>query len=95
VRDVIADMDALAIMQVAGPVGALMYLLRWSGVPRRWAPVLVPLVSALGVSVWIYAHGMLSQADTFTYVAAWIAVCTSSATVWGFSWIASGQSGKN
>jgi len=94
-RDVIAVMDALAIMQVSGPVVAVMCLLRWFGVPHRWAPVLVPVVSALGVGVWIFAHGLLSRADTFSYVAAWVAVSTSAATVWGFTWMASGQSGRS
>jgi ethanolamine transporter EutH len=95
VRDVLAAMDALAIMQVSGPVVAAMCLLRWSGVPHRWAPVLVPVVSALGVGVWVFAHGLLSRADMFSYVAAWIAVSTSAATVWGFSWMTSGQPGKS
>jgi hypothetical protein len=95
VRDVIAVMDALAILQVSGPVVAVMCLLRWSGVPHRWAPVLVLVVSALGVGVWLFAHELLSRAETFSYVAAWVAVSTSAATVWGFTWIASGQSGKS
>lgn len=95
VGDVIAAMDALAIMQVSAPVVAVMCLLRWSGVPHRWARVLVPVVSALGVGVWVFAHGPFSRADTFSYGAAWIAVSTSAATVWGFSWIAGGQYGKS
>ena len=81
-------MDGLAIMQVSGVVVALMYLLRWAGIRRRWAPFLVPVLSALGVAVWAYSHGQITRADAFSYAAAWIAVAVSSATVWGFTWAA-------
>jgi hypothetical protein len=83
-------MDAMAITQVSGAVVALMYLLRWYGVPHRWARLLVPVLSALAIGVWAYAHGPISQTDTFNYAVAWICVATSSATVWGFTWAASG-----
>jgi hypothetical protein len=83
-------MDQLAIMRISGVVVALMYLLRWAGVSHRWAPLLVPLLSALGVGLWAYANAPIHQAEAFNYVAAWIAVATSSATVWGFTWAAAG-----
>jgi hypothetical protein len=79
-------MDGLAIIQVSGAVVALMYLLRWAGLSRRWAPLLVPVLSALGVGVWVYGQAPIGQADTFSYVAGWVAVATSAATVWGFTW---------
>ena len=85
-------MDGLAIMQVSGAVVALMYLLRWAGVPCRWAPLLVPVLAALGVLVWAYSHGPITRADTYSYVVAWIAVATSSATAWGFTWAAGANS---
>jgi hypothetical protein len=84
-------MDGLAIVQVSAVVVALMYLLRWSGVPHRWAPLLVAVLAALGVGIWAYAHGPINRADSFTYVAAWVAVATSSATVWGFAWAGKGK----
>jgi hypothetical protein len=84
-------MTGLEITAVSGAVVALMCLLRWSGVPRRWAPGLVAVLSALAIGTWAYARGTISQADTFNYVSAWIAVATSAATVWGFSWAASGD----
>ena len=79
-------MDAIAVMQVSSAVVGLTYLLQWSGVSHRWAPLLVPLLSALGIAIWAYAQGTISQADTFRYVVAWISVATSSATVWGFTY---------
>jgi hypothetical protein len=78
-------MDELAIMRVSGVVVAVMYLLRWAGVPRGWAPLLVPVLSALGVGLWAYANAPLNQPVLFSYVAGWVAVATSAATAWGFS----------
>ena len=75
-------MDELAIMRVSGVVLALMYLLRWAGVSPRWAPLLVPLLSVLGVGLWAYANGPISQPLAFSYVAGWVAVATSAATAW-------------
>ena len=85
-------MDGLAIMRVSAVVVALMYLLRWAGVPRRWAPVVVPALAALGVGAWVVGYGPISLAELFNYVAGWIAVAASAATVWGFSW--AGTSGR-
>ena len=84
-------MDGLAIMSVSAAIVALMHLLRWAGVPRQWAPLLVPALAALGVGVWAIAHGPFTNADIFNYIAGWIAVTTSAATVWGFRWAAAGR----
>jgi hypothetical protein len=84
-------MDGLAVMQVSGVVVALMYLLRWAGIPNRWAPLLVPTLSALGVGLWAYANAPIGRVETFSYVAGWIAVAMSAATVWGFAWAAAGS----
>ena len=84
-------MDELAIMRVSGVVLALMYLLRWAGVSHRWAPLLVPLLSVLGVGLWAYANGPISQPAAFSYLAGWVAVATSAATAWGFSSVATNR----
>jgi hypothetical protein len=87
-------MDELAIMRVSGVVLALMYLLRWAGVSPRWAPLLVPLLSVLGVGLWAYANGPISQPLAFSYLAGWVAVATSAATAWGFSSAAAARFGR-
>ena len=79
-------MDALAIMTVSGVVVALARLLKWAGLPDRWGRISVFLLSALGVAVWAYAQGHVGRADAFSYVAGWVAVATSAATVFGFAW---------
>jgi hypothetical protein len=86
-------MDELAIMRVSGVVLALMYLLRWAGVTPRWAPLLVPLLSALGVGLWAYTNGPIGQPETFSYLAGWVAVATSAATAWGFTAAAAARLG--
>ena len=86
-------MDELPVVRVAGVVLALMYLLRWAGVTPRWAPLLVPLLSALGVGLWAYANGPISQPAMFSYLAGWVAVATSAATAWGFSSAAAARLG--
>ena len=78
-------MDQLGVMRVSCVVLAVMYLLRWAGVSARWAPLLVPVLSAFGIGLWAYANAPISQPETFSYVAAWVAVATSAATAWGFS----------
>ena len=87
-------MDQLAIVRISAVVVAVMYLLRWAGVSRRWAPVLVPLTSMLGIGLWAYANGPVGQTEAFNYVAGWIAVTTSAATVWGFCWAAAASRGQ-
>jgi hypothetical protein len=79
-------MDGLAIMQVSVAVLALMHLMRWAGVSHRWAPLVVPLASAVGVGLWGYAHPPVSQVETFSYLAGWISVATTAASAWGFTW---------
>jgi hypothetical protein len=42
-------------------------------------------LSALGVLLWIFAHGDPQRALVFDYFAAWIAVATSAAGVYDFT----------
>ena len=83
-------MDGLAVMRVTVAVVGLMHLLRWAGLPERWAPLLVAALSALGMALWAYTQGPVSQAVLFSYVSGWVTVATSAATVWGFTWTAVG-----
>lgn len=81
-------MDGLAVMRVTVVVVGLMHLLRWSGVSERWAPLLVAVLSALGVALWAVGQGPVNEAVLFSYVSGWVAVATSAAMVWGFNWAA-------
>jgi hypothetical protein len=81
-------MDGLAVMRVTVVVVGIMHLLRWAGVPERWAPLLVTVLSALAVALWAFGQGSLNPSVLFSYVSGWVAVATSAAMVWGFTWAA-------
>ncbi len=81
-------MDGLAVMRVTVVVVGIMHLLRWAGVPERWAPLLVAVLSALGVALWAVGQGPLNPSVLFSYMSGWVAVATSAAMVWGFTWAA-------
>jgi hypothetical protein len=79
-------MDALAVMRVTVVVVGVMHLLRWAGVPERWAPLLVAVLSSLAVVLWAVSQGVTGAEGWFGYLSGWVAVATSAATVWGFTW---------
>ena len=81
-------MDGLAVMRVTVVVVGIMQLLRWAGVPERWAPLLVAGLSALGVALWAVGQGPVNPSVLFSYMTGWVAVATSAAMVWGFTWAA-------
>jgi hypothetical protein len=83
-------MDGSDVMRVTVVVVGLMHLLKWAGVPQRWAPLLVAGLSTLGVALWAVTQGPVSQAVLFSYLSGWVAVATSATTVWGFTWAAAG-----
>jgi hypothetical protein len=74
-----------AIMTVSAAVVALTQLLKWVGVKTRHAPLLVLVVSAVGVLVWAMADGPFGRHHLFSLFAGWIAVATSAAGVFGFT----------
>jgi hypothetical protein len=80
--------DGLAVMRVTVVVVGIMHLLRWAGVGERWAPLLVAVLSALGVALWAVGQAPLNPSMLFSYVSGWVAVATSAAMVWGFTWAA-------
>lgn len=78
-------MSSEAIVTIAAAVVALTQLCKWSGLPSRRAPFIVLANSALGVLVWIYAHGDPERSRAFEYFAGWIAVSCAAAGVFGFT----------
>ena len=83
-------MNGEAIVTVSAAVVALTQLIKWAGVPDRFGPLIVLLISALGVLLWGYTQGeVLRRPEVWSYFAAWIAVPTSAAGVFGFTRAAS------
>lgn len=78
-------MNGEAIISVSAAVVALVSLIKWAGVTERFGPVAVLLLSALGCGVWGFSTGDVSKTTFFSYFAAWVAVATSAAGVYGFT----------
>jgi hypothetical protein len=78
-------MDAQAVVSVSAAVLAITQFSKWSGIPDRYGPLAVLLLSAVGVVLWGWSVGDFERAKAFDYFAGWVAVATSAAGVWGFS----------
>ena len=78
-------MDGIDIISVSAAVAALMYLLKWSGVPSRLGPIVVLALSLVSVALWAFATDHTTRADAFGLFAGWIAVASSASGVFGFS----------
>lgn len=78
-------MDGAAIVAVSAAVVALVQLVKWSGLPDKWGPIAVLILALLGVAFWGYSKGTFERTQAFDYFAAWIAVATSAAGVFGFT----------
>jgi hypothetical protein len=73
------------MLTVSAVVVALAQLVRWAGLPERWAPVAVGTLAALGVGLWAVAAGPAPTSAAFDYFADWVSVATSAAGVFGFT----------
>jgi O-antigen/teichoic acid export membrane protein len=78
-------MDGQAILTVSAAVVALTQIVKWGGIPDKWGPIAVILLSALGVAFWGYSEGTFERTKAFAYFAGGIAVATSAAGVFGFT----------
>lgn len=73
------------IVTVSAAVVALTQLVKWMGTPDHTAPVTVLTISLFGVALWSYSSGGYARTELFNYFAAWIAIATSAAGVFGFT----------
>lgn len=79
-------MNAEAITAVSAAVVALVQVSKWSGIPDRWGPVVVLILSAVGVAIWAYSQSALPmRTELFGYFAGWIVVAAAAAGVFGFT----------
>jgi hypothetical protein len=78
-------MNAEQIASVAAMVVLLTQLAKWSGLPLRFGPLVVALLSAIGVGLWAYSLGPLARAEVWGYAVAWVTVAASAAGVFGFT----------
>jgi hypothetical protein len=78
-------MDGAAIIAVSAAVVALVQLVKWAGIPDKWGAAAVLVLSLLGIIFWGWSKGTFERTLAFDYFAAWIAVSTSAAGVFGFT----------
>lgn len=79
-------MDGEAIVTVSAAVVALTQLIKWVGLPERFGPISVLVISACGVALWGFAQALgFEQTQVWDYFSGYIAVATSAAGVFGFT----------
>jgi len=78
-------MDSTAIASVSISVVALTQFAKWGGVPDKYGPMLVMVLSCLGLAFWGYSKGTFERTVAFDYFAAWVLITTSAAGVFGFT----------
>lgn len=78
-------MNSEAIAAVSISVVGITQLLKWSGVNDKLGPIVVLLLSAIGVAFWGWAQQDLQRSTAFEYFAGWVIVATSAAGVYGFT----------
>ena len=89
-------MEGEAIVAVSTTVVALTQLIKWMGLPERFAPLVVVILSTLGVFFWgLTQPEMVTRTELWSYFAGCIAVATSAAGVFGFTQAASDSIRRN
>lgn len=78
-------MEAEAIIAVSAAVVGLTQIIKWAGLPDKWGPVGVLLISLIGIVIWAYSKGTIERAVVFDYFAGWIAVSLTAAGIFGFT----------
>jgi len=78
-------MNAEAIMSVSAAVVALTQLAKWARTPDSYGPVVVMILSLIGVAFWGWSQNDFTRATSFGYFVGWITVTTASAGIFGFT----------
>lgn len=78
-------MTGESIATISISVVSLTQLIKWAGIKDRYGPIVVMLLSLLGVIFWGWTQGDMTRLNAFGYLAGWIVVTTSAAGVYGFT----------
>lgn len=78
-------MDAAAIIAVSAAVVALTQMFKWGFVPDKYGPIVVLLLSIVGVAIWAWSKGTFERAVAFEYFAGFVAVALNAAGIYGFT----------
>ncbi len=73
------------ILMISATVLTLVQLLKWTGLEGAGAKLAVLLVSGASVGLWAWSQGALTdRALVWELFAAWMAVATSAAGIYGY-----------
>lgn len=80
-------MTADAIVAISAAVVAITQLIKWAGMKDAFGPLVVILLSGIGVMVWLFSQTVWPplRTDTWNIAAGWISVSLSAAGVFGFT----------
>lgn len=85
-------MNAESIVAVAAGVVAVTQLVKWAGLRDAFGPLVVIVLSGLGVMVWLYSQQTWPpvRTDTWGIASGWVTVTLSAAGAFGFTRAAAG-----
>lgn len=78
-------MSAQDVLTVSIAVSILVQFSKWQGVPDGKGPIVVLVLSAIGVAFWAYSAGNFTRATAFLYFSGWLSVALNSAGIFGFT----------
>ena len=80
-------MSSEGTLAVSAAVVALVQLLKWAGLRDSYGPLVVILLSGVGVGVWLVSGESWPpmRTDIWPIVTVWIAVTLAAAGVFGFT----------
>lgn len=71
------------VITISGVVTIIAQVLKGAGVSGRWALLTAAMLSALAVALFGYSNVGFAQAVAWSYFAAWAAVFSSAAGIFG------------
>lgn len=78
-------MSAQDVLTVSIAVGILTQFAKWQGVPDGHGPILVLVLSLIGVGFWGYSVGNFGRETSFLYFSGWLSVSLNAAGIFGFT----------
>jgi hypothetical protein len=77
--------NAEAIAAVSVAVTTMTQLVKWAGLPKNLAPLVVFVFSILGTALWAYSVGDFSRTTMFGYFAGALTVAMTAVGIYGFT----------
>lgn len=78
-------LSAENIIAISAAVVGLTQMVKWAGLPDKWGPIVVLILSGIGVGFWGWSQGDLARTTAFTYFAGAISIALNAAGIFGFT----------